>query len=202
MNTFSEYYTNQFEHDLNKWFNVQRGVYGPYKCNFIAFAAEHDIERPMKCSDSTEHEYFFSIACFYTFLTPLAVTLASGNKDAKYLFSKASGRPLISCGMGGFMSPAKALEEADIAPLYPERKKYHPKLVEQLPFFQDEVKGFLQGNAINLNADAYAQICKITEGKINEILQLMEREVNHYVDFLTGKIDHFNIEILPDELKQ
>lgn len=201
MESFVEYYNKQFGRDLRQWFKIEGESYGKYKCDFIPYARETGVARPMKCSDSTFHEYCFSISCFYTFLIPQIVSKVTNDGDGKLLFSKASGWPILSCGLGGIMSPAQVLYEAKIDPVPSERKKYYPMLLEQLPFFQREVKEFLQGNAPNLNGDAYKHLCALTDKRIEAILNEMEGEVNRYVSFLKGEKDSFDLYLLEQELR-
>lgn len=197
---FIEYYKTLFKKDLCNWFEIDIQTNGEFKYIFIPSAeGSLQFQRPSsRCSDSTFHEYCFSIACFYTDLIPQVISKVTNNSDGKYLFAQSSGWPIISCGMGGIMSPAQVLKEAKLEPYPEERDKYYPMLQMLLRFFQNEVKDFLQGTALNLDNKSYTRLCELSNGKVNAILSEIEVQTANYVSFLKGEIDHFEMYMLND----
>ncbi|MCQ2097819.1 MAG: hypothetical protein MJY87_07760 [Fibrobacter sp.] len=198
MENFVSYYTKNFSSDLEKWFSIERN-HGDYKVSFIPHADGHfNPNRPAKCSEVDE--YGFSVACFFTFLIPQVVALASGTMKTFYLFSKASGWPLLSCGMGGFMSPAQILKEAALEPFSNERKRYIPMLKTAENYFIQEIKKFLAGNDANLDHAVYANLCELTQGKSEEISKKITEQVDLYIAYLQGE-RNFEAHLMPQDFR-
>lgn len=193
---FKDYYATSFSKDLAKWFKIDNH-FGDKKLGFIGFADGHNVpNRPSRCSEVDE--YGFSVACFYTFLVPQIVALSTECFEAFYLFSQASGWPILSCGLGGFMSPAQILMEADLEPHSNERARYISMLKAVEEYFIQDVKKFLAGNDSNLNGEAYGRLCELSQGKAEKIAQGISEQVDAYVSYLKGE-SKFQGYLMPQE---
>lgn len=182
---FQDYYTTTFSSDLSKWFEIKK-QFGGMVVNFIPHADGRYVpNRPSRCSEVDE--YGFSVACFYTFLVPQIVALSTECFDSFFLFSQASGWPVLSCGMGGFMSPAQILKEADLEPYSNERSRYISMLKAVEEYFIQDVKKFLAGKDPNLDGEAYERLCELAQGKIEKITQGISEQVDAYVSYLKGE---------------
>lgn len=185
---FISYYTTSFSRDLSRWFEIKKNFDGK-AIGFIPEAARNlASERSQRCSEVDE--YGFSIACFYTFLIPQVVALAAGTMDAFYLFSQASGWPILSCGLGGFMSPAAILREASLEP-YPNERKFYISMMKSVKnYFVYEIEKFLAGNDANLDFNAYGRLCELSHGKIEEISKNISKQVDAYVSYLEKESEY------------
>lgn len=185
LQAFKNYYFNTFGADLKKWFDIDAS-FADIKVPFIGFASNN--RQPADFKIKTENDFFFSVSCFYTFLIPQAVALTVNDKEAFYNFSKCSGWPICSCGLGGFMSAPQIIREAHLEPAS-EDKAAHNRIMEAvLDFFQNEVRDFLAGNAQNLDSKAYSALCEMTEGKVDDICKVIVDTVNKY---LAGEKDSY-----------
>lgn len=192
LQAFKNYYFNTFGEDLKKWFDIEES-FGDIKVPFIGFASNN--HQPADFKIRTENEFFFSVSCFYTFLIPQAVALIANDKKAFFNFSKCSGWPVCSCGLGGFMSAPQIVMEAHLEPAVEDKTTHNHIMETVLDFFLNEVRVFLTGDAQNLNPTAYSALCDITKGKIDEVCNVIVDAVNKY---MAGKKDSYMLSATSD----
>ena len=143
---------------------------------------------------SCEHQYYFSASMFFMSLIPQVIQKTAGY-SAKIDFHSSSGWPILSCGLGGIMSPEQWLYESDIIPHIKETKYYNPLLDIVLPFHCNELRSFLSGTEISIDNKAYVSLCKQVNGKINEIIKEIERATEQAKqNFVVGKWPLYYIE--------
>lgn len=190
-NLFQEYYTTKFSADLQKWFVIQLVQSSGKSFNFIPHAGGTFVpHRPAKSSDTPFHELCFSAACFFTFLIPQLVAKDLDGEQILYEFSRASGWPILSCGLGGIMHPAHILQEADLVPKKEVVNEYMLLMDVVLAYFKQDVLEFLKGGQPSLNPAAYKQICEYahSHGIDVELPFDMRLRTCEYLDFLNQDV--------------
>ena len=75
----------------------------------------------------SEQQYFFSASMFFMSLIPQVIYKIAGD-IAKNAFHRSSGWPILSCGLGGIMSPEQWLYESEIIPVNKEVEYYNTLL--------------------------------------------------------------------------
>lgn len=90
-------------------------------------------------------------------------------------FHRSSGWPILSCGLGGIMSPEQWLNESEIIPVNKDIGYYNTLLDILLPFHCNELRLFLSGTELSVDSEAYASLCKRTNGKVDEIIREIEK---------------------------
>ena len=123
---------------------------------------------------SSEQQYFFSASIFFMSLIPQVIHKIIGDA-ARLAFHKSSGWPILSCGLGGIMSPEQWLHESEIIPQHKEVEYYNDLLDIILPFHCNELQSFLSGAELSVDSKAYASLCKRADGKIDEIIREIEK---------------------------
>lgn len=122
----------------------------------------------------SEQQYFFSASMFFMSLIPQVIYKIAGD-TARLAFHRSSGWPILSCGLGGIMSPEQWLYESEIIPQHKEVEYYNTLLDIILPFHCNELRLFLRGIELSIDNKAYTSLCKSIDGKVDEIIEEIKR---------------------------
>jgi hypothetical protein len=117
--TFVEYYTGRFESDLHMFFDVTQNFGdGSYPFVLEMPCRVTNLRRRHMVWDHLNHYYMFSAAVFYMSMCTQIVGRLYGYHQMEN-FMRASGWPMLCCGMGGLMHPIQVMMESKLYPLHP-----------------------------------------------------------------------------------
>lgn len=143
---------------------------------------------------SSEQQYFFSASMFFMSLIPQVIYKILGDA-ARLEFHRSSGWPILSCGLGGIMSPEKWLDESEILPQDKEVEYYNDLLDIILPFHCNELQSFLSGTELSVDSKAYSSLCKRADRKVDEIIREIEKVTEQAkLNFTLGRWSLYYIE--------
>lgn len=189
---YVSYYKNMFAQDLQLYYDIT----GQSKYSFIGCMTrfgKHNIRRLDMKWKSRCHFYMFSISVFYLSLCPQIIGRLYGWKQMEN-FLRASGWPMMSCGLGGVMHPIQVVFESDLYPQYPFESFY-----EVLEIVSDYLnKDFLQffdHNSPNLCRQAYDNLCK--EVRVNELEEELYHQVDLYKQWISNPSINFERQYVP-----
>ena len=97
-------------------------------------------------------------------------------------FLRASGWPLIHCGLGGHMHPIQVMYEGNLYPRKSQFESYINILNISKDFIKEYFSYFLQGDAPNSNPDAYTRLCKVAN--IEALLDDLDAITDNYVKWI------------------
>lgn len=156
---FASYYTKRFSSDLKSFYDI-RSDFGDGSYPFVLSMAcdEHsNTHRKSMKWDDNDHFDMFSVSVFFTSMCSQVIGRLYGWFQMEN-FMRASGWPMLNCGMGGLMHPINVIVESN---LYPKEDKdrYHDILHAAADYLEADFLDFFSGHAANLNSNAYRQLC-------------------------------------------
>lgn len=167
-----------------------------------------------RCSNTTENEYFFSIATFFNALIPQAVALVAKNSDAMYACSSVTDYPVFSMGLAGVQSPQAVLLVSGLLPYSNERGRYIERLSHVLHYYEYQIGELFDehNEELAMNywwtpfddsdksiCDAYKNLMSYCRGKRTLILDEINYQTRRLIDHLADK-DELMKPILPNEI--
>ena len=204
------YYESGFANDLQRYFDISARRDG---INFIGFMSWHG--NPCRVSDGcpatrrfwrgdlardtnvTEKHFIFSGLYYFMILIPQALRKMLG-KETEYNFYRASGWPLSSAGLGGYLHPAQMLSEASLLPCQAEKENYLIMLPLVSEFMIKEIRQFLScKNSANINPMAYTQLVKAVAPRLNEFIDYITKITDEFTDYITNSSDLDRINFPP-----
>lgn len=116
INKFVEYCTHRFESDLRMFFDV-RNDFGDGSYPFVLEmpCGVTNLRRRLMVWDDQDHYDMFSAAVFYMSMCTQIVGRLYGYHQMEN-FLRASGWPMLNCGMGGLMHPIQVMMESGLCP--------------------------------------------------------------------------------------
>ena len=158
---FVSYYTKRFSSDLKSFYDIRNDFGdGSYPFVLMMTCGEHsNTHRKSMKWDDIVHFYMFSVAVFFTSMCSQVIGRLYGWFQMEN-FLRASGWPMLNCGMGGLMHPIVVIEDSM---LYPKEDKdrYYDILHVASDYLEADFLDFFSGHAANLNSNAYRQLCDI-----------------------------------------
>ena len=158
---FISYYTRMFPSDLKSFYDIRRD-FGDRTYPFVLSMAcnEHsNTHRRFMKWDDNDHFYMFSVSVFFTSMCTQVIGRLYGWFQMEN-FMRASGWPMLNCGMGGLMHPIQVISESNLNP-----KEYVERYVDVLhaasEYLAADFLDFFSGHAANLNSNAYSQLCDV-----------------------------------------
>lgn len=179
---YKEFYFGAFTNLLLEYYPDRNNPYEGHPYCFIKSATRNSTQNiklgtsliGTSLNLSSEQQYFFSASMFFMSLIPQVIYKILGDA-ARMEFHKSSGWPILSCGLGGIMSPEQWLYESEILPQDKEVKYYNDLLDIILPFHCNELQSFLSGTELSVDSKAYASLCKRADEKVDEIVREIEK---------------------------
>ena len=158
---FVSYYTKRFSSDLRSFYDIRNDFGdGSYPFVLMMVCGEHSNthRKSMKWND-IDHFYMFSVAVFFTSMCSQVIGRLYGWFQMEN-FLRASGWPMLNCGMGGLMHPIVVMGDSM---LYPKEDKdrYYDILHAASDYLEADLLDFFSGHAANLNSNAYRQLCDV-----------------------------------------
>lgn len=156
--TFVEYYNRQFTYDLKKFYNITQD-FGDRSYPFVlGMTKSYNPERQDIDWKDINHYYMFSVGVYFMSMCTQCVGKLFGWHQMEN-FMRASGWPMLSCGMGGLMSPIQVVIESELYPVPGSEAKYHEVFHAAEDYLTRSFLEFLSGNTANINAIAYDSLC-------------------------------------------
>lgn len=158
---FISYYTRMFPSDLKSFYDI-RNDFGDRTYPFVLSMAcdEHSNthRRSMKW-DGIDHFNMFSVSVFFTSMCTQVIGKLYGWFQMEN-FMRASGWPMLNCGMGGLMHPIQVISESNLNPKE-NIEGYVDVLHVASEYLAADFLDFFSGHAANLNSNAYHQLCDV-----------------------------------------
>lgn len=162
---FIDYYKHEFQQDLCRFYDMS-GHFGDKSYPFVPFMACHGRDNSARRSmtwSGTSHFYMFSASVFYMSLCTQVVGRLYDWEQMRNLL-RASGWPLMFCGLGGLMHPIQMILESELYPMFPF-DSYLDVLDTVGKYLIDDFLAFFNGHSANLNDVAYQKLCKVANIK-------------------------------------
>lgn len=199
---YKEFYFELFPHLLLEYYPDRNNPNKNRPYSFIR-SAERNSRQNIKLGTSligaslnlsSEQQYLFSASMFFMSLIPQVIYKILGDA-ARLEFHRSSGWPILSCGLGGIMSPEQWLYESEILPQGKEVEYYNDLLDIILPFHCNELQSFLSGTELSVDSKAYASLCKRADRKVDEIIREIEKVTEQAkLNFTLGRWSLYYIE--------
>ena len=189
-NPFEHYFEYEFPKELRRVFKTHRGIDFPYQPEMTATFGNQASALPERFRKT-----FFSVAAFYTFLIPQALTKVTEKMDAMYAFARCAGWPLCTCGLGGFMSPLTIMTESGLLPEGADIESWIRIARKELSYFCEITGNILKTNLWNPVRPAYQDLRELTHAHIPAIRDEISRQVEEYAaHFQEGRsLDNYYI---------
>ena len=158
---FISYYTRRFPSDIKSFYDI-RSDFGDRTYPFVLSMAcdEHsNTHRRFMKWDDIDHFNMFSVSVFFTSMCTQVIGKLYGWFQMEN-FMRASGWPMLNCGMGGLMHPIVVIEDSR---LYPneDKDRFYDILHAASEYLEADFLDFFSGHAANLNSNAYRQLCDV-----------------------------------------
>ena len=182
---FIEYFNSDFHKDLRIFFDISYN-YGDRTYSFVKFVEcfqnENYSRRTMNWM-GIKHYHMFSVAVFYIHSMAQVIGHLYGYRLMED-FLRASGCPLIHCGSGGHMHPIQVMYEGALYPCASHFESYISILNTSKEFIKEYFINFLQGEAHNLNNEAYHRLCKVVciAACIDDLEAILDNYIKWIID--------------------
>lgn len=169
---FEAYYTQRFAADLTKFYDIDAS------CSVFPHPIAITMTGPRMDRDGgavganqrrldlnfagVRHFSMFAAAVFYTSACAQVIGRLYGRK-AMEDFHKASGWPMLNCGMGGLMSPITVMADSLLFPYSRDVEEFVEVFDEASRYLEADFLDFLENNSANLNRKAYADLRKAVD---------------------------------------
>lgn len=158
---FISYYTRRFPSDIKSFYDI-RNDFGDRSYPFVLSMAcdKHSNTKRLSMKwDDNDHFYMFSVSVFFTSMCTQVIGRLYGWFQMEN-FMRASGWPMLNCGMGGLMHPVSVIQESKLIPQQIEAR-YYDILHAASEYLEADFLDFFSGHAANLNSNAYRQLCDV-----------------------------------------
>lgn len=173
--TFVAYYTQRFESDLRMFFDVTN-TFGDCSYPFVLEmpSGVTNLMRQHMVWDSVNHYYMFSAAVFYMSMCTQIVGRLYGYHQMEN-FMRASGWPMLSCGMGGLMHPIQVMMESRLSPFNPD-DSYIKTMCNAGKYLKKDFLDFMQWGVPCMNRTAHnALLADVNVRDLSELFDQQER---------------------------
>lgn len=187
---FDAYYTQCFASDLAKFYDIDTSCsIWPYpfvltmRPSFFDEFGRTDGLNLHRLDINLVGRYFsmFAAAVFYTSACGQVLGKLYGRK-AMDNFHKASGWPMLNCGMGGLMSPIIVMEDSLLFPYSRDIDEFLEVFQEASRYLEADFLDFLENNRNNLNPTAYAALRKVVD--VNVVRDELAQQRDLFVAWL------------------
>ena len=165
---FDAYYTQRFASDLAKFYDIDTScsiwpypfaiAMTPPRFDELGNAVGANRHR-LELNLVGRHFNMFAAAVFYTSACAQVLGKLYGRK-AMDDFHKASGWPMMNCGMGGLMSPIIVMDDSLLFPYSRDIDEFLEVFKEASQYLEADFLDFLENSRDNLNPKAYAALRK------------------------------------------
>ena len=168
---FDAYYTQRFASDLSKFYDIDTSCsIWPYP--FVITMTPPSFDMLGEAVGANRHRlelnmvgrYFsmFAASVFYTSACAQVLGKLYG-RQAMEDFHRASGWPMLNCGMDGLMSPIVVMEDSLLFPYSRDIDEFLEVFKEASQYLEADFLDFLENSRDNLNSKAYAALRKAVD---------------------------------------
>ena len=174
---FVNYYTRRFPADLQRYYEILES-YGDRGYPWVLEMTPHfNKERNDIQWSGINHFYMFSVSLYFMSMCTQVVGKIYGKPQMEN-FMRASGWPLLFCGMGGLMHPIQVVYESALFPQSIDEARYFDVLRTASSYLVSDFLDFFGGHAANLNSGSYRALCDIA--KRQELEEEVEKQIALY----------------------
>lgn len=204
--TFKEYYTQRFPSDLSKFYDID------VTCRNFAYPFVLGVEHPRmdeggRCYghnakrvrfhfEDSRHLSMFAAAVFYTSVCPQVIGKLYGRK-AMEDFHKASGWPMLNCGMGGLMSPVQVMFESRLFPFAAGLDDFVKVFDEASAYLEADIADFFRNDSVNLDPAAYAAMREVVD--VDTLREELSRQRDIFLRWLRDPRTNYESYYVPIE---
>ena len=203
---FERYYTQRFAADLAKFYDIDNSCdIWPYPFVlsmrppfFDEFGRTDGPNlRRLELNMVGRHFNMFAAAVFYISACAQVIGKLYGRK-AMDNFHKASGWPMLSCGMGGLMSPIIVMSDSLLFPYSHDVDEFVDVFNEASQYLEADFLDFLKNDRDNLNPTAYAALRQAVD--VNVVRDELEQQRDLFVDWVRDPRTPFEYYYVPIEV--
>ena len=193
--TFVKYYVQRFESDLRTFFDISND-FGDRSYPFVLAMYTDSRTNPQRKNmiwDDLNHYYMFSAAVFYMSMCSQIVGKLYGWHQMEN-FMRASGWPMLSCGMGGLMHPIVVMGDSELYPMSSD-DSYSATLLNAGKYLKKDFLDFMQKGACCLNRPAHEELIGVVG--INELSALFDQQEQLYCEWIKNPKTKFESNYVP-----
>lgn len=177
---FVSYYTGQFAGDLMMFYHIVND-FGDRSYPFVLQMNSDEYEnrnrRHLVWKDK-EHQQMFSAAVYHMSMCTQVVGRLYG-WTAMEDFMRASGWPMLSCGMGGLMNPIQTVWESGLNPSKDD-ETYIQVLLSAGEYLKKDFLDFFKPGVANLNHSAHSRLLSVAYAA--DLAAEFDIQQRHYCD--------------------
>jgi len=205
--TFKEYYTLRFPSDLSKFYDIDvtcRNFAYPFVLGMEPPRVDengrcygHNKKRNAFWFEGDRHFGMFAAAVFYTSACAQVVGKLYGRK-AMEDFHKASGWPMLNCGMGGLMSPVQVMLESRLYPCTAGLDDFIKVFDEASAYLEADFADFFRNDSANLDPVAYAAMRETADK--DALCEELSRQRDLFLCWLRDPRTKYELYYIPIEM--
>lgn len=178
---FVNYYTRRFESDFRRFFDISND-FGDKTYPFVLemTSGQTNLQRRSMVWDDLNHYYMFSAAVFYMSMCTQIVGRLYGWHQMEN-FMRASGWPMLSCGMGGLMHPIQVMWESELYPMGSD-DSYTETLLNAGKYLKKDFLEFMKKGEPCLNRAAHDDLVDAVD--VGELSELLDKQEQLYCDWI------------------
>ena len=179
--SFVSYYTTRFESDLRTFYDISND-FGDRTYPFVLEmpCRVTNLRRKDMVWDDLNHYYMFSAAVFYMSMCTQIIGRMYGWHQMEN-FMRASGWPMLSCGMGGLMHPIQVMWESELYPISSD-DSYTETLLNAGKYLKKDFLDFMKKGARCLNRSAHD--CLVGTIETNDLSDLFDKQQMLYCEWI------------------
>ena len=202
---FDVYYTQRFASDLAKFYDIDTScsiwpypfviTMTPPHFDELGNARGSNLHR-IELNMVGRHFNMFAAAVFYTSACAQVMGKLYG-RESMDNFHKASGWPMLNCGMGGLMSPITVMEDSLLFPYGHDIEEFIEVFNEASHYLEADFLDFLENDRDNLNPKAYKALRKNVD--INTVREELARQRDLFVAWVQDPRTRYESHYVPEE---
>ena len=203
---FDAYYTQRFASDLAKFYDIDTSCsIWPYPfvitmrppCfDELGNAVGENLHR-LELNLVGRHFNMFAASVFFTSACAQVLGKLYGRK-AMDDFHKASGWPMMNCGMGGLMSPIIVMDDSLLFPYSRDIIEFLEVFKEASQYLEADFLDFLENCRDNLNPKAYAALRQVVD--VNVVRDELAKQHDLFVAWVRDPRVRFESYYVPIEV--
>ena len=203
---FEVYYTQRFASDLAKFYDIDTSCsIWPYPFVLTMRPPFFDefgrTDGPnlhrLELNLVGRHFSMFAAAVFYTSACAQVIGKLYGRKPMDD-FHKASGWPMLNCGMGGLMSPITVMNDSLLFPDSRDTEAFLEVFQEASQYLEADFLDFLKNDRDNLNPSAYAALRKAVD--VDAVRDELVRQRNLFMSWVRDPRTPYESSYVPIEV--
>ena len=180
---FVSYYTKQFAQELRRFYHIVND-FGDRSYPFVLQMNSDEYENRDRVNmvwADRQHYYMFSAAVYYMSMCTQVVGKLYG-WSAMEDFMRASGWPMLSCGMGGLMHPVQTVWESGLQPFAAD-DDYIGILRTAGEYLKKDFVEFFKPGVANVNSSAHSRLLSVVD--VADLSAEFDRQQVIYCNWIT-----------------